>query len=116
MKFRVKMDCQKQELEDRKGKMKAEKTELFENVFLLLDECFGAVTREVSEGSIIVLPAESWMLSPHVASCEGFLQEPWTAGQEQNLAAESASGKGRSAGHVNTATLKLQQKPCRRVL
>lgn len=37
MKFRVEMDCQKQELEAGKGEMKAEETESFsENVFLLL--------------------------------------------------------------------------------
>lgn len=53
---------------------------------------------------------------PHVASCKGSLQELWTAGQAQNLTAESASGKGHTAGQFNTATFELQQKPCRQVV
>lgn len=78
MKFRVKMDCQKQELEDGKGKRKAEKKELFENVFLLLDECFGAVTREVLGAVSLSILQKAGCCPPTWPLAKGSCRSSWT--------------------------------------
>lgn len=95
-------DCQKQELEDGKGKMKAEKTEFFWECILLLGWVFQCCHWRSLGDRIITLLAESWMWHPTWPLAKGL----WRSRGQQDKSKTSQQNQ-----HLVRARLQASSTP-----